>query len=53
MDVNFDNRLGTVALKFDMEEPRLAADAANKVTDELEVHTCPKRGASVTAQRVY
>ena len=53
MDVSFDNRLGTLALKVDLEEPRLAADVANKITNELDLYTRTKRRTSVTAQREF
>jgi uncharacterized protein involved in exopolysaccharide biosynthesis len=53
MDVSFDNRLGTLVLKVELEEPRLAADVANRITSELDLYTRTKRRTSVTLQREF
>jgi uncharacterized protein involved in exopolysaccharide biosynthesis len=53
MDVTLDNKLGTLVLKVEMEEPRLAADVANSITYELDLYTRTKRRTSVTAQREF
>lgn len=53
MDVSFDNRLGTLILKVEMEQPNLAADVANRVTSELDMYTRTKRRTSVTLQREF
>jgi uncharacterized protein involved in exopolysaccharide biosynthesis len=53
MDVTFDNKLGTLLLKTDMEEPKLAADVANEVTAQLDEYTRKKRKTGVTLQREF
>lgn len=53
MEVEFDNRLGTLRLKVVMEDPKLAADVANSITTELDLYTRVKRRTSVTAQREF
>ena len=53
MDVVFDNRLGTLTLRLSMEEPKLAADVANQITEQLDRYTRTKRKTSVTLQREF
>jgi uncharacterized protein involved in exopolysaccharide biosynthesis len=53
MAVTFDNRLGTLSLIVEMEEPQLAATVANNITSELDIYTRTKRRTSVTAQREF
>ncbi len=53
MEIEFDARLGTLRLRIEMEEPKLAADVANSITDELDLYTRKKRRTSVTAQREF
>jgi uncharacterized protein involved in exopolysaccharide biosynthesis len=51
--VVFVNRLGTLVLTVEMEEPALAAAVANRITKELDLYTRTKRKTSVTAQREF
>ncbi len=53
MDVAFDNKLGTLILKVDMEEPKLAADVANNITAQLDDYTRTKKKTGVTLQREF
>lgn len=53
MEIEFDSRLGTMRMKVEMEEPKLAADVANSITAELDLYTRIKRRTSVTAQREF
>ncbi|MGA3286498.1 MAG: Wzz/FepE/Etk N-terminal domain-containing protein [Bacteroidota bacterium] len=53
MDVTFDNKLGTLIFKVDMEEPKLAADVANCVTRQLDEYTRKKRKTGVILQREF
>ena len=53
MDVSFDARLGTLLLKVEMEETKLAAEIANRITLELDNYTRTKRKTSVTLQREF
>lgn len=52
-EIDFDSRLGTMRMKVEMEEPKLAADVANSITNELDLYTRTKRRTSVTAQREF
>ncbi len=53
MDVSFDMRLGTVSIAVEMEEPQLAADVANRVTEALDQYTRTKRITNATLQREF
>lgn len=53
MDVSFDMRLGTVTLEIEMEEAQLAADVANRITQELDDYTRTKRRTNASLQREF
>ena len=53
LDVSYDMRLGTVSIAMEMEEPQLAADVANQLTQELDEYTRTKRKTNATLQREF